>query len=99
MLTLTFSQEIAHLSGELTRHTIPQLSDKVTAPLFSKKQMVLDLIAVKKIDTAGLAWLLAQVELADINACQLTLSHLPPDLMKLATLSGVDSFLPVYTTA
>lgn len=86
------------LSGELTRHTVPQLSEKISNKLLSNNIIILDLLEVTKIDTAGLAWILAQIEIGQANACQLSLSHLPSDLIKLATLSGVDSFLPLHSS-
>ena len=89
---------IGKLSGELTRHTVPQLSEKISNKLLSNKIVVLDLLEVTKIDTAGLAWILAQIEYGQANACQLSLSHLPSDLIKLATLSAVDSFLPLHSS-
>ena len=89
------------LEGELTRHTVPQLTNKHSKKLFScatnkneiKNIVTLDLCKVTKVDTAGLAWLLQQIELAQANPCQLVFAHLPSELIKLAKLSGVDDFL------
>ena len=94
-ITFTPSDEGGLLSGELTRQTVPQLPNKVVRQLISNSSIMLDLKQVKKVDTAGLAWLLALVEQAQVNACQLTLTHLPSDLIKLAKLSAVDDFLPL----
>jgi phospholipid transport system transporter-binding protein len=90
------------LAGELTRQSIPQLvKEQATNKLFGYqkvKRVVVDLKKVSKVDTAGLAWLLQQIEIAQANACQLTFAHLPSELIKLAKLSGVDGFLPVESS-
>jgi phospholipid transport system transporter-binding protein len=87
------------LVGELTRHSIPHLvKEQASDTLFVSdkvKCVVIDLKEVSKVDTAGLAWLLQQTEVAQANACQLAFAHLPSELIKLAKLSGVDGFLPV----
>ena len=106
MIKLNLSDNGVTLSGELTRHTVPKLANKPATMLFNQiiKQaqqqnvFILDLNDVVKVDTAGLAWLLAQVEIAQANACQLTLAHLPSELIKLAKLSAVDSFLPINSS-
>ena len=95
IITLEIINDTALLSGELTRHTVPQLSESDSRTLLKQKKATIDLAAVDKIDTAGLAWLLTQVELATVNTCQLSLVHLPSGLIKLAELSSVDSFLPI----
>ena len=97
-IKFTLSDEGGQLSGELTRHTVPKLSNKVVKQLIANSAIILDLKQVKKVDTAGLAWLLALVEQAQVNACQLTLTHLPSDLIKLAKLSAVDDFLPLSSS-
>lgn len=81
------------LTGELTRHTVPQLTDKQSKQLLNKPLVTLDLSKVSKVDTAGLAWLLLQIELAQAKPCQLVFAHLPSELIKLAELSAVDDFL------
>ena len=97
-IKFTPSEEGGQLAGELTRQTIPKLPNKAVRKLISNSPIVLDLKQVKKVDTAGLAWLLALVEQAELNACQLTLTHLPSDLIKLAKLSAVDGFLPISSS-
>ena len=94
-IKLTINNDTAILSGDLIRQTVPALLIKSNREFLLQKSAVIDLANVRKIDTAGLAWLLTQVELAQTNACQLTFIHLPSSLIKLAELSSVDSFLPV----
>ncbi|MCJ8321590.1 MAG: STAS domain-containing protein [Colwellia sp.] len=94
-ITLTLNNDTAELAGELTRHTVPSLSEHDSRNFLKQKNAKIDLAAVNKIDTAGLAWLLSQVEFAQANSCQLSFVHLPSGLIKLAELSSVDSFLPI----
>jgi len=93
-INLTFTDDEATLVGELTRITITKSFEKKSKKLFSSTKMNIDLSQVLKVDTAGLAWILYIVEQAILNTCQLTFTHIPQDLLKLASLSGVDSFIP-----
>jgi len=93
-VTLTITGEESVVVGELIRTTITKSFEKESKKLFSSIKMVVDLSQIKKVDTAGLAWLLYIVEQAILNSCQLTFIHIPQDLLKLARLSGVDSFIP-----
>jgi len=93
-VTLTITGEESVVVGELIRTTITKSFEKESKKLFSSTKMVVDLSQIKKVDTAGLAWLLYIVEQAILNSCQLTFIHIPQDLLKLARLSGVDSFIP-----
>ncbi len=94
-IALTFSGQDASLVGELTRHTVPSLSGKAAGKLFTSHLVVVNMTKVVKVDSAGLAWLLAQVEIAEAKACQLRFAHLPSELIKLARLSAVEHFLPI----
>lgn len=94
-LTTENEQQIGVLTGELTRHNVPSLPRNLSKQLVSKPAAVLDFTKVTRVDTAGLAWMLAQVELAQANACQLVFAHLPSELIKLAKLSGVEDFLSI----
>jgi phospholipid transport system transporter-binding protein len=93
-VNLTLMGEESAVAGELIRTTINKPFEKKSNKLFSSAKMTVDLSRVKKVDTAGLAWLLHIVEQANLNACQLIFINIPQDLLKLATLSGVDSFIP-----
>jgi len=94
-ITLKIINDTAILTGELTRQTVHLLSEYDSRSLLKQNMAKIDLAAVNKIDTAGLAWLLTQVELAQANTCQLSFVHIPSGLIKLAELSSVDSFLPI----
>ena len=90
----------ATVDGQLTRHTVPLLSNKKSKMLFKNAvakntTAIVDLAKVTKIDTAGLAWLLSIVEKANEFSCSLSFIHISNDLIKLAKLSSVDTFLPL----
>ncbi|NQZ80585.1 MAG: STAS domain-containing protein [Colwellia sp.] len=93
-INLTFTDDQATLIGELTRITMTKSFEKKSKKIFSSTKMIVNLSQVQKVDTAGLAWILYIVEQAILNTCQLTFTHIPQDLLKLACLSGVDSFIP-----
>ena len=91
-------QQVEHkaiISGMLTRATITRNFDKKYRKIVNDKKIIIDLANVSKVDTAGLAWLLMLVERAGKNACQITLTNLSEDLLKLAKLSAVDTLLPI----
>lgn len=91
-------QQVEHkaiISGMLTRATITRNFDKKYRKIVNDKKVIIDLANVSKVDTAGLAWLLMLVERAGKNACQITLTNLSEDLLKLAKLSAVDTLLPI----
>ena len=94
-IQLNFLSEGAELCGELTRHTVNKLSIKKCSPLFKQSTCALNFSKVRRSDTAGLAWLLAIVEEGNKKSCQLSFHQLPQDIIKLAKLSAVDSFLPI----
>jgi len=98
-IKLDVHSELAILSGDLIRQTVPSLSVKEINRFLQQKSVIINLAQVNKVDTAGLAWLLRQVELSQANACQLSFEHLPSSLIKLAALSAVDGFLPVHTSS
>jgi|TARA_B110000881_G_scaffold216104_1_gene231175 phospholipid transport system transporter-binding protein len=98
-ITWVLTENSIIFTGELTRHTVPNIPDQLSNSLFKHGALntcsiVLEFKAVTKIDTAGLAWLLLQVEHARAANCQLHFASLPSALIKLAQLSAVDEFLP-----
>ena len=86
------------LVGELTRHTVMQISKKNIQALISQQSLIVDLSQVTRVDTAGLAWLFSLLEQANNNRCKLAFSNVPAKLTKLISLSGVEGFLPLSAT-
>ena len=97
MKKIVFQQDNQRVvfQGDLTRETIDERFEKNTQPLLRASHVVLDLMSVSRIDTAGLAWLLMMVEQANHQSCQLAVHHAPENLLSLAKLSAVDCFLPI----
>lgn len=95
-ITLNIDGDNNLLIGELTRHTVMQISKKNIKRLVAKKFSIVNLQQVTRIDTAGLAWLFYLLEQANCTNCQLSFSNVPAKLHKLISLSGVEGFLPVH---
>jgi phospholipid transport system transporter-binding protein len=94
-ITLNITSTGTELSGELTRHSIMQITKKSIKTLFLSSSTTLDLAQITRIDTAGLAWLFYLLEQASIDSCDLSFANIPTKLNKLIRLSGVAGFLPV----
>lgn len=94
-ITLNISATAVEFSGELTRHSIMQITKKNIKELLLPSFRTLDLAKVTRIDTAGLAWLFYLLEQANLDDCQLSFANIPTKLDKLIGLSGVEGFLPV----
>ena len=82
------------ISGELTRHSISGKQQKVFKNIVVSSSQDIDLSGVNKIDTAGLARLIALFEYATTKQFSISYSQAPQELVKLAQLSGVTDFLP-----
>ncbi len=95
MLTIEQQQQRLALAGELTIHSITPQFEKQSCVLLTGQIQLIDLSAVTKMDSAGLAWLLLMCELATKQAIALKIVNLPEGLVNLAKLTAVDSFLPV----
>ncbi len=87
--------DLISLSGHLTQQTITSTLEKQAKQFIDGQTLVVDLAAVDKVDTAGLAWLLTLVELANGRQCQIHFKNLSQELRNLSKLTAVDSFLPV----
>lgn len=96
-ITLHMAANNSDLVGELTRHTVMQISKKEIKKLISQQSLIVDLQHVTRVDTAGLAWLFSLLEQANDNCCKLSFSNVPAKLNKLISLSGVEGFLPLTT--
>mgnify|MGYP003915062961 FL=1 len=83
------------INGELTRHTITRGFERASKRLQVEAFSNVDLTEVSRVDTAGLAWLLSLVENAKLSERQLSFSSVSNDLLKLAKLTGVETFLQV----
>lgn len=96
--TLTIARidgENVQLNGELTRKSIIGKQNKNFLEILVSNQQSVDLKALNKVDTAGLSWLLALVELATKKQIAISYSNPPAELVKLARLSRVEQLLPI----
>lgn len=92
------AESILKVSGELTRHTINKKNQFDLQKKLNKSNAIVDLLQVKKIDTAGLAWLLSLVEYSELNTIDLNFTNVSDDLLKLTELTGVSPYLPCIQT-
>lgn len=83
------------VKGCLTREFITANVERQSCRDLSANITHINLSQVNVVDTAGLAWLLLMVEVAQRADSTLELVDLPEDLVKLAKLSAVAAFLPV----
>lgn len=94
-LILSLDESTLMIKGALTRQFISQKLISEAEDLSTLDKMSVDLSDVSQVDTAGLAFLLLLIEKANKAQIVLTFKHLPNDLLKLAKLSAIDSFLSV----
>jgi len=95
-LTITIDNQQGTITGPLTRDTIALLDKNKHKSIFkgsTSDALTIDLGKISHADTAGLAWLLLLLETASKLNRQLSFAHIPDDLLKLAKLSAVDTFL------
>jgi len=86
------------LSGRLGFGSATELWGRRKEFLNGSPELVLDLSGLEQTDSAGLACLISlQGELHRQNR-ELVLVNVPPQLLNLARVSGVDSILPIRVT-
>ncbi|WP_202593352.1 STAS domain-containing protein [Ferriphaselus sp. R-1] len=82
------------VSGELTMVTVAHLHDLVE-PADPGSPVVVDLAEVEVVDSAAVGLLLAWLRQAQARGIELRYSNLPPNLISLARMYGVDGLLAV----
>lgn len=88
------------LKGELSFISVPDLW-KHSQRMFTaseKSTVVIDLAEVEKVDSAGLALLVAWSRLAKKSALTLQFIHVPPKLIALAQANKLDDLLGLDAT-
>jgi phospholipid transport system transporter-binding protein len=95
MIEIKQQHEQLLLVGDLTRKTVNSAFEKKASLLISKEITLLDLSAVSRVDTAGLAWLLLVLEQVQKQHQEIHFVNIPQELIKLAKISAVDTFLPI----
>lgn len=83
------------VSGEICFHTVDQLLAEGRGAIraLSSDEAVLDLSAVTKSDSAGLALVVDWVRTAQQRGAQLQVVGVSPQLLDIARVSGLDDFL------
>ena len=92
-LSFSIDDGIIVLRGMIDRNTVPDLLKGIRLDKLNFEQLKLDLSAVDKVDTAGLAWILKVKAHAERAGLALILQQVPPQLTRLAQLGGVDTLL------
>ncbi len=82
------------LDGELTSATVPELFAN-KAPEFSGNTLTIDMSAVQRTDSAGLALLLEWVRQGAQQNTQVVLAHVPAQLRSMIQVSGLDQLLAI----
>ncbi len=95
MLTIEQHENQVTLKGELSLRTITKGFEKKSLAMLSSEDNFVNLLSVHKVDTAGLAWLLMMLEQAKKKSLSIKFTNISQELLKLAKLSAVDSFLPI----
>lgn len=93
-LTITQQGQVLVFRGELDRET---LLDYLSFTLLKSLsgQVVFDFSALTNVDSAGLAWLIEQLALAQQRDLQLQIRQAPAQLLSLARVSAVADLLPI----
>ena len=88
--------ERLQVSGELTFATVTELLGK-SRRLFAEagKHIEVELGAVERADSAGLALLIEWMRIASSHGAGITFCHLPEQMRAIAVASDLDSLLPM----
>jgi len=81
------------LAGDLSFETVPQLVDAGAQLFQADGQVCIDLAQVGRSDSAGLALLVSWLRLARQQGKRLSFRQVPPQLLGLARVSGVEHIL------
>ncbi|MDR2875039.1 MAG: STAS domain-containing protein [Methylobacillus sp.] len=87
-----------HVSGAMTLENVTALLDE-SATAFTAREMEFDLAAVSDVDSTAVSLLFEWQRRARDNKTRLTFTHLPPNLVRIATLYGVLELIPQYRSA
>lgn len=82
------------LEGELTFATVPDAWQPSDGAFVGEAEVRLDLSAITRVDSAGIALLIELTRAARSAGTALHLDHAPPQLMALAEVGGLDKVLP-----
>jgi len=82
------------LSGELSFATVPNLWRSGNHAFGGEAAVRLDLAGITRVDSAGIALLIELTRAVRSRGGKILLEHAPPQLMAIATVSGLEAVLP-----
>jgi len=82
------------VQGSLTMDTAALMYLKTANMMPSNRHIQLNLQKIKQSDSASLAYLTALLRCAKAKQTHLTFIHVPPQMLDLAKVSGLTSWLP-----
>jgi len=85
------------VAGEVDVETAPRLREMLLETLDQAEAVVVDLGSVTFMDSTGLSALVMAQHFGTERGTRLRLSRVPPRVMKLLTITGLDAVLPVET--
>ena len=85
------------ISGELTFSTVNRVIDEIQSLVASLPTLQVDLSDVTRSDSAGLALLVHWMREAKRAKKTLIFHHLPPQMLAIASASGLDELLPMQS--
>lgn len=88
--------QVFMFKGALTFETVMELWNTQEQFFASDVPVAFDLKEVKRTDSAGLALLMALFREAMVRHKRLHFINLPKQLIDIASVSGVESILPIY---
>lgn len=84
------------LLGALTFETVPGLSKELAPVLRQHPRLRIDLSAIERVDSAGLALLTEWMRLTRALGHSLEFINVPRQLLTIARVSGLDQVLPFW---
>jgi phospholipid transport system transporter-binding protein len=88
--------DLLTVNGELTFAAVPDLLEQGAALLAMHSAPVrVDLGGVTRADSAGLALLIEWLRLARARRADIEFRNVPPQMLAIARVSGLDSVLPL----
>ncbi len=82
------------LSGQIDIHSVPGLLKQAKGLFNPPRNVVLDLKAVDRMDSAGLALLIEWLRLAKRRGASLQFRNIPSQIQAIATVCGLENLLP-----
>lgn len=84
------------IEGELDKNSVPLLASQAQQVLVAaSNKLVIDLAAVTRSDSAGVALLVEWMQLAEQRQLEIQFRHLPQQMRDIAHASNLDELLPI----